>query len=111
MNREQRFVVPDSSGPEAIRTSDGVGAVKEVQVTAVCDVVAQHREMANRMVDGRYGTKDCKSHLEFLEVLDDPGVDAVLTATPDHWHAIIAIEAMKRGKDVYCEKPESLTVR
>ncbi|MCP5515825.1 MAG: Gfo/Idh/MocA family oxidoreductase [Verrucomicrobiales bacterium] len=83
----------------------------EVRVLAVCDVVAQHRQQAKAMVDSRYNNQDCASVGDFMDVLDRPDIDAVLIATPDHWHAIIATEAMRRGKDVYCEKPESLTVR
>jgi predicted dehydrogenase len=84
---------------------------KEVQVVAVCDVVADHRAQAKQMVDRTYANNDCQSYSDFQEVLARPDIDAVLIATPDHWHAIISIAAMKQGKDVYCEKPESLTVR
>lgn len=83
----------------------------EVRVLAVCDVVEEHRLQAKAMVDGRYGNQDCACTPDFYEVIDRPDIDAVLIATPDHWHALISIEAMRRGKDVYCEKPESLTVR
>ena len=84
---------------------------KEVQVRAVCDVVGRHRELAKGMVDGRYRNQDCKTYTHFEDVLARPDIDALLIATPDHWHAVIAIEAMKQGKDVYCEKPECLTIR
>jgi len=84
---------------------------KEVQVVAVCDVAAEHRKLAKDTVDRTYGNKDCMSCNYFQEVLARPEIDAVLIATPDHWHALIGIEALKQGKDVYCEKPESLTVR
>ena len=83
---------------------------KEVQVVAVCDVVAQHRALAKEMVDRTYKNTDCKEYEDFRDVLARPDIDAVLIATPDHWHAVISTEAMKHGKDVYCEKPESLTV-
>ena len=84
---------------------------KEVQVVAVCDVVAQYRGLAKAMVDQRYGNRDCQVCGDFREITARPDVDAVLIGTPDHWHALIAIDAMKQGKDVYCEKPETLTVQ
>lgn len=84
---------------------------KEVQVRAVCDVVYQHRNMAKASVDQRYKNTDCVACNDFREITERDDIDAVLIGTPDHWHAIIAIEAMKNGKDVYCEKPETLTVR
>ncbi|MHC4201881.1 MAG: Gfo/Idh/MocA family protein [Planctomycetota bacterium] len=84
---------------------------REVRGVAVCDVVRKHCEMAKGTVDGRYGNSDCKTYTDFREITSRDDIDAVLIATPDHWHAIIAIEAMVNGKDVYCEKPETLTIR
>ncbi len=83
----------------------------QVQVVAVCDVVSKHREMAKGSVDGRYRNSDCKAYADFREVTSRDDIDAVLIGTPDHWHALISIAAMTHGKDVYCEKPETLTVR
>jgi hypothetical protein len=83
----------------------------EVQMVAVCDVVPEHRDRALLKVNERYGNKDCKAYSDFREVLARKDIDAVLIGTPDHWHAIITIEACRHGKDIYCEKPESLTVR
>jgi hypothetical protein len=83
----------------------------EVQMVAVCDVVPAHRQRAKAIVDRRYGNTDCTAYNDFRDVLSRPDIDAVLIATPDHWHALITIEACKAGKDVYCEKPESLTVK
>ncbi|MBM4090574.1 MAG: Gfo/Idh/MocA family oxidoreductase [Planctomycetes bacterium] len=82
----------------------------EVQVVAVCDVVGSHCRMAKEQVDQRYGNKDCQCHGDYQEITNRPDIDAVLIGTPDHWHAIISIDAMRGGKDVYCEKPECLTI-
>jgi hypothetical protein len=89
----------------------GFLSFKDVQVVEVCDVVPDHRAQAKNMVDRTYGNTDCRAVGRYRDVLFRPEIDAVLIATPDHWHAIIATEAMKQGKDVYCEKPETLTVR
>lgn len=83
----------------------------EVQVVAVCDVVESHRQQAQDQVNRRYGNKDCKAYNDFRDVVAREDIDTIFIGTPDHWHAIISIEAMKNGKDVYCEKPETLTVR
>jgi hypothetical protein len=83
----------------------------EVQMVAVCDPVPGHREQARNVVNRRYGNRDCVAYNDFRDLLARNDIDAVLIGTPDHWHAIMTIEACKAGKDVYCEKPESLTVR
>ncbi|MEM7455811.1 MAG: Gfo/Idh/MocA family oxidoreductase [Planctomycetota bacterium] len=82
----------------------------EVQMVAVCDPVLEHRERARERVNGRYDNDDCSVYTDFREVNQRDDIDAVLIGTPDHWHAIITIDCCKNGKDVFCEKPESLTV-
>lgn len=82
----------------------------QVQVLAVCDVYEPNRLQAKEMVDRRYGNSDCKAYNDFRELLDRDDIDAVVIATPDHWHTLISIYACQTGKDVYCEKPLTLTV-
>ena len=62
------------------------------------------------LVDARYGDKSCREVFDWREVIDDPTIDAVCICTPDHWHAIIAIAAMRAGKHVFCQKPMSLSI-
>ena len=84
---------------------------QNVQVVAVCDVVDAHCKRAKDKVDGKYNSKDCKQYVDFRDITGRDDIEAVMIGTPDHWHAGISIEAMKNGKDVFSEKPETLTVR
>ena len=84
---------------------------REVQVVAVCDVDTNRREAAKQTVEAAYGAnrpegwKGCEAFNNHEELLARADIDAVCIATPDHWHAIITVAALKAGKDVYCEKP------
>jgi hypothetical protein len=89
----------------------GFMGFNSVQVVAVCDVVEEHLNMGRSQVNNQYGNKDCRAYKDWREVVSRADLDAIFVGTPDHWHAIIAIAAMKNGKDVYCEKPETLTIR
>ena len=83
----------------------------DVQFVSICDVAGDRRLRAKNMVDGRYGNKDCKAYIDMRELLaEGGGIDAMLIATGDRWHALAACMAMKAGKDVYCEKPGTMTV-
>ena len=81
-----------------------------VLVTAVCDVDRTRRLDAKRRVDEVHGL-DCVATDRHEEVMARDDVDAVLIATPDHWHTNQIIDACVARKDVYCEKPLTLTLR
>jgi len=84
---------------------------QDTQVVAVCDVDTTRREHARDRVNKHYtqkpdkGTPDCAAYEDFRELMARKDIDMVCVATPDHWHALIVLEALRSGKDVYCEKP------
>ena len=82
----------------------------EVQFVAICDIRAERREAIKNMADGKYGNKDCATYRDLREILQRPDIDAMLIATGDRWHTMASILAAKAGKDVYCEKPCSMTI-
>ncbi len=82
----------------------------DVQYVAICDVRKGAMNQGKAKTDAKYGNKDCKAHDDYRELLSRDDIDAVHIATPDHWHAQIIIEACRHGKDVFCQKPESLTL-
>lgn len=83
-----------------------------VQMVAVCDVDRPNAEFAQNTVRNaaQGGSRDCAIFGDFRRLLENRDINAVTIGTPDHWHAIIAIAAMRAGKDVYCEKPMTLTI-
>ena len=100
---DKRVFVPDG------RYGIGKEFPKYGDIVSVCDVDAQRLERAANIAKGWHGTTPGTTG-DYRKVIDDPKVDVVHISTPDHWHAKIAIEAMLAGKDVYCEKPMTLTI-
>jgi len=83
---------------------------ENTRVLAVCDVSEEKRTAARNVVHQHYGNQDCKAYRDFREMLARPDIDALYIATGDRWHAQLAMLAMKAGKDVYCEKPISISM-
>ncbi|HOB76378.1 MAG TPA: Gfo/Idh/MocA family oxidoreductase [Phycisphaerae bacterium] len=82
----------------------------DAQVVAICDVKPEAREAARQQVDGKYGQKGCEVYNDFRELLARKDIDCVLIASPDHWHVLHALAAVRAGKDVYVEKPLGLSL-
>src|SRR5208282_153211 len=84
---------------------------RDVQFVAICDAKKSQREAVKRIVDTKYGNTDCAMYRDMREFLATrTDIDALLIATGDRWHATAATMAMRAGKDVYSEKPSSMTI-
>lgn len=95
---------------------------ERIQMVAVCDVhqrgknygysgeLEGGRDYGVERVNQHYGNADCKGYEDFREVLARADIDALNISTPDHWHAVMAIEGAKAGKHIYGQKPLSLTI-
>jgi predicted dehydrogenase len=101
-------------GQQAIHLVNGFLTIPEVRVIAGCDIYDIKRNRFVERVNKYYGEKGIKNKLDmyikYEDLLAREDIDAVVIATPDHWHAAIAIAACKAGKDVYLEKPLTFTV-
>jgi predicted dehydrogenase len=83
----------------------------EVQWVAVCDLDDNHLREAQNIVNGNYGNKDCAVYKDYRKLFARGDLDAVSIAVPDHWHAIMSIDAVRTGLDVYGEKPFTHSLR
>lgn len=97
--------------------SGGYVSREDVQVLAVCDVWRDRRDTATKKVntyyEAKYGAGNysvCKAYNDFREVLDRSDIDAVLIASPVHWHGAMTVMAAQAGKDMYCEKPTAFSI-
>ena len=83
---------------------------EDIRVTALCDVDSRHLQAAQTLVNSHYGNADCTCFHDFRELNEWSGVDAVVITTPDHWHVPQAVHAALCAKDVYLEKPLTLSI-
>ena len=121
-------VVPRSvlGGPKFVAPSDqltkgiiGVGGIGKssyhftsndaCRLVAVCDVDRNHLDSAVALGRKKFGQK-LEAYHDYRDLITDPNVDIVHIATPPHWHGIMAVEAAKAGKDIWCEKPMTRTI-
>src|SRR5215218_2769151 len=83
-------------------------AKDDVRVVAVCDVREESRNRAKELVDARNGDKNCASYNDFRELLARNDIDAVNIAPGERWHTLMSIEAARRRKHIFCQKPLAL---
>jgi predicted dehydrogenase len=108
------FIGVGGRGSDHVQTCVGRG---DAQILAVCDPYKGKREGLKKLVEDRYARKKdlgaykgCDAYSDFREVVARPDLDAVFIASPEHWHALHTLAAVRAGKDVYCEKAMTLTV-
>jgi len=97
-------------GPQGQGDMHGFLNQKDAQVVAVCDVKTDQLEQARAAVNAHYQNQECRTYADFRELLERKDIDAVLIATPDHWHVLVALAAARAGKDIYLEKPMGLSL-
>ena len=94
-------------GPTLMRAFLGQS---DARVVAVCDVNGKQRDKAKHIVDQHYGDSGCAAYSDFRELCGRRDIDAVSIASPDHWHVLHSLEAVRNGKDIYTEKALGLSL-
>ena len=84
--------------------------IADCQVVAACDLDKKNLDTAVNRINKQYKNSDCKGFHDYRELLARKDIDAVMLAVPDHWHALVATEAARQGKDIYGEKPLARTI-
>jgi len=101
-------------GKQALGLLQYIGECKETVVIACCDVdrkkLALFKSEAEKNNSSKNYTTGVVDYKYYRELIDRKDIDAVVIASPDHWHAQMAVDSAKAGKDIYCEKPLALTI-
>ena len=97
-------------GSQGTHDLKGFLQLSDAQVVAVCDVSGRALERGARLVNEKYGNNDCRTYDDYREILERDDIDAVSIVTPCHWHSVMAVAAARAGKDIFMEKPVSLSV-
>ncbi len=97
-------------GMQGPGNTSGLMGQGDCQVVAACDLDQRHLEGAVNAVNNHYKNKDCRAYRDYRELLGREDIDAVTIAIPDNWHALVAVEAARRKKDIYGEKPLARTI-
>ena len=90
--------------------TDAFLGMKDCQVVAACDLDKNHLQQALDKINGSYKNQDCKPYHDYRDMMARKDIDAVMLAVPDHWHALLAVEAARHKKDIYGEKPLARTI-
>lgn len=116
MNGDKRYVAPSDQLTRGIIGLGGIGkssshfvSDKYCRLVALCDVDSNHLDYAAAMTKDRFGEKVATYH-DYRDLIHDANVDIVHIATPPHWHGLMALEASRAGKDIFCEKPMTRTI-
>ncbi len=96
-------------GNRGDQVHDGFLEYGDARTAAICDLKPTYLDLAEKKARDK-GHDTPRRYADYRKLIEDKSLDAVVIATPDHWHALQMIEACNAGKDVYCEKPLSLTV-
>lgn len=91
------------------RSDNHFKSTQQFRLVSICDVDQKHLDEARELAKKKNGD-DVKTYHDFHDLINDPNVDIVHVATPPHWHGIMALEAAKAGKDIWCEKPMTRTI-
>ena len=97
-------------GPRGRQVLSCFLAQPDVQFVAIADVQESRRETVRRMANKQYGNEDCYKCRDMMEILGRDDIDAVQITTGDRWHGTASIMAARAGKDIYCEKPCTMSI-